>query len=90
MSLSAPVSSIQLTLNTKPGRVTVHENDAVDVVMECRAWGRPTPTLVLVCPSTCDGSDSHSHTARYVHLHTVHVSKNSHEREREIESERYI
>ena len=75
MPLSAPVSSIQLTLNARSGRVTVRENDAVNVVMECRAWGRPTPTLVLVRPSTCHAFDPHSHTTRYVHLHTVNVSK---------------
>ena len=46
--ISAPVSSTRLTLNSKTGVVTVHENDAVDVVIECRASGRPTPTLVLV------------------------------------------
>ena len=39
MALSAPVSSIQLTLNSGSGRVTVHENDDVDVDMECRTWG---------------------------------------------------
>ena len=48
VSDSAPAYSVQLTLNSRTGMLTVYENQSTTVVLECIASGIPLPDLLLV------------------------------------------